>query len=141
MRVVMTSRCYRCEAEITFSEEIVSQRTGRMVPLDPYTMGSHQCPYYNPPKKYSPCRLCGMLLYFDPDAPKSINGKWVPYEQRSGEPHQCPESDYNKNMNNDTTNENTNEEWADKVKEGLARIKEAKKQEDEDLEEVRLALL
>jgi hypothetical protein len=136
MRVVMTSRCYKCEAEITFSDEIVSPRTGRMVPLDPYTMGRHQCPYYNPPKKYTPCRLCGMLLYFDPDAPKSVNGKWVPYEQRSGTPHQCPESDYNK-----TNSGMTEQDRDENIKIGLAKIREAKRKEDEDLEDARQALI
>jgi hypothetical protein len=132
----MTTRCYKCEAEITFSAEIVSQKSGRMVPLDPYTMDRHQCPMYKPPRKYVPCRMCGMLLYFDPDAPKSVNDKWVPYEQRSGVPHNCPESDYNKNSSGMTGQDRT-----EIIKAGLAKLREAKNQEDEDLEEARQALI
>ena len=65
----------------------------------------------------------------------------MPYEQRSGAPHQCPENDYNKYMNNETTNANANAEWLDKVKEGLVRMREAKKQEDKDMEDARQALI
>ena len=125
----MVSSFYRCEAEITFSEEIVSVKTGRMIPLDPYTMGRHQCPMYKPPRNYVPCRMCGMLLYFDPDAPKSVNDKWVPYEQKSGEPHQCPESDYNK--------KNSGPDRTEIIKASLAKMRAAKQQyDDEDLEEI-----
>jgi hypothetical protein len=133
-RVIMTTRCYKCEAEITFSEEIVSQKSGRMVPLDPYTMDRHQCPMYKPPRKYVPCRMCGMLLYFDPDAPKSVNDKWVPYEQRSGVPHDCPESDYNKNNGGTVPATTMTDEdriaRSDKLKENLVIMQETKRQED-----------
>ncbi|CAN5179857.1 hypothetical protein BH18THE2_BH18THE2_14630 [soil metagenome] len=92
---VLTS-CYKCETEITFDDEYVSERTGKKIPLDGYTLEPHRCPMYKAPKKYKPCLKCGALIYFDEDAPKSVNGKWVPQDQRTGQTHQCPENDYDK---------------------------------------------
>lgn len=136
----MTTRCYKCEAEITFTDEHISMRTGRKIPLDSFTMEPHLCPMYNPPKKYKPCNSCGALIYFDKDAAKSINGKWVPLEQKTNSPHNCPESDFNKDSNSEIANAERTV-YLEKVKEGLAKMRAAKKQEDEDLEEARQALI
>lgn len=135
----MTTRCYKCEAEITFTDEHISMRTGRKIPLDDYTMEPHRCPMYKRPRKYSPCNNCGAMIYFDEDAPKSSSGKWIPQDQRTGAAHQCPESDFNKDSGEVSNAEKA--ERLEKVKVSLAKMKEVKKQEDEDLEEARLALL
>ena len=83
------------------------------------------------PRKYNPCYACGALIYFDDDAPKSINGKFVPQDQRTGEAHQCPESDYNGGGRTATTM--TDEDRLarpEKIEENLVRMQEAKRQED-----------
>lgn len=131
----MTSRCYHCEADITFSDEYISERTGRRIPLDAYTMGPHHCPMYKPPRKYVPCRNdCNTLIYFDREADKSASGKWIPLEKDTGLPHNCPESDYNKNYGGTVPATMMTDEdrmaRSDKIKENLVIMQETKRQED-----------
>ena len=126
----MTS-CYKCEAEITFSDEYISERTGRRIPLDAWSGDPHRCPMYKRPRKYDPCYTCGALIYFDDDAPKSINGKFVSHDQRTGIAHQCPESDSNGGGRTSATM--TDEDRLarpEKIEENLVRMQEAKRQED-----------
>ena len=73
------TRCFRCEAVITFSGNTISKKTGSMVPLEPHTMEPHRCPYFKPQKKYQPCHSCGAFIYFDSDAPKSASGEMDPH--------------------------------------------------------------
>jgi hypothetical protein len=40
------------------------------------------------------CKRCGAGIYWDP-ARKTESGKWVPIDEETDEPHDCPESDWN----------------------------------------------
>ena len=39
------------------------------------------------------CKRCGVGIYWDP-ARKTESGKWVPIDEETDEPHDCPESDW-----------------------------------------------
>lgn len=41
-----------------------------------------------------PCRRCKRAIYWDPER-KTESGKWVPIDEETDEPHDCPESDWN----------------------------------------------
>ena len=40
------------------------------------------------------CKRCGAPMYWD-SSRRTENGKWIPIDRETGEPHDCPESDYN----------------------------------------------
>ena len=40
------------------------------------------------------CKRCGASIYWD-SSRRTENGKWIPIDEETGEPHDCPESDYN----------------------------------------------
>ena len=42
----------------------------------------------------SKCKRCGATIRWDPSR-KTEKGKWIPIDDETGEPHDCPESDYN----------------------------------------------
>lgn len=44
-------------------------------------------------KRTKPCTKCGDEIYFDPSQ-KSKNGKWIPIDSMTNEPHNCSNSDY-----------------------------------------------
>ena len=39
----MPLQCYRCDEEITFDDEHISDFSGKHIPLDPDTMEPHDC--------------------------------------------------------------------------------------------------
>lgn len=45
-------------------------------------------------KRIKVCTKCGDDIYFDPSK-KSTNGKWIPIDAITNEPHNCSNSDYN----------------------------------------------
>jgi len=47
-----------------------------------------------PYRKTTPCRYCSTQLYFE----KNDNGKFVPMEYSSNEPHDCPDRPHSDNM-------------------------------------------
>jgi hypothetical protein len=96
--------CKLCNAPIKFSKQYVSERSGRMIPLDPSTGMPHDCPVWNEQKAYTPqsreqpqrsiryysCRNgCGSMIYFN-EQQKTDTGKWIPIEKDTDEPHDCP---------------------------------------------------
>jgi hypothetical protein len=97
--------CRLCQAPIKFSKQHISQRSGKMIPLDPLTEAPHDCPVwkreraFNPNNnqsrphqsgwKYYQCRRgCGSMIYFD-DTQKTEGGKWIPIDKETEEPHDC----------------------------------------------------
>jgi hypothetical protein len=40
------------------------------------------------------CKRCGASIYWDPER-KSESGKWVPIDEETDEPHDCPENEWN----------------------------------------------
>ena len=101
------TNCKLCQAPIKFSKQHVSQRSGRMIPLDPLTELLHDCPVWNKERAYNPsstqsqpqqrgqgwryypCRKgCGSMIYFD-DTQKTEGGKWIPIDKQTEQPHDC----------------------------------------------------
>ena len=86
------AQCRLCGESIHFSNDVVSQRTGKKIPLSEGTDDPHSCAEYKAlHRRYYPCRECGADIYFD-DTHISKNGKHIPLSKASGEPHQCEES-------------------------------------------------
>jgi hypothetical protein len=86
--------CNYCRAELTFNDAIVSQRSGKKIPLslngDPHRCGAWEVQHI----RYYPCRNnCGAKIYFDENQ-KSKNDKWVPIDAETGAPHKCPDLDF-----------------------------------------------
>jgi hypothetical protein len=44
------ARCFKCDQQITFSPDQVSKKSGSLIPLDPDTGESHDCPMNEYPK-------------------------------------------------------------------------------------------
>src|SRR5215217_3627833 len=102
------ANCKLCQAPIKFSKQHVSQKSGKMIPLDPITDTPHDCPAWKKQRPYSngnqsqsqsqsqqrgwryyPCRKgCGSVIYFD-DTRKTEGGKWIPIDKETEEPHDC----------------------------------------------------
>ena len=85
-------------------------------------------PCTNVPESILHAILVARFIYFDDDAPKSINGKFVPQDQRTGIAHQCPESDYNGGGRTSATM--TDEDRLARPERIEVRMQEAKRQED-----------
>ena len=93
----MTLYCNLCDEPITFSDEYVSETTGKKIPLDPDTDEPHDCPVWRSEqeyrrkysRKYYECRKrCGGYIYFD-QYERSESGKWIPMDKDTEEPHEC----------------------------------------------------
>lgn len=83
--------CRLCGEAIHFDNNIVSQRTGKKIPLGEGTDTPHACAEWkrrNP--RFYKCKECSAEIFFDDDH-ISINGKHVPLSKSTGEPHQCEE--------------------------------------------------
>ena len=78
------------------SMALVSSRArSAMIPLeeDPNTGKNqpHKCEQWKVQhRKYYNCNNCGSEIYFD-DARKSKNGKYIPLDKATSQPHQCDE--------------------------------------------------
>jgi hypothetical protein len=86
----MTQYCKWCDAEITFDDEHLSEKTGKKIPLDPETDKPHDCPIWElKHRKYFDCRRgCGSQIYFDKKQ-RSESGKWIPIDKNTAQPHEC----------------------------------------------------
>jgi hypothetical protein len=86
----MTTYCRYCDDEITFSEDYVSERTGKKIPLDVDTEEPHDCPIRRAHhRKFYDCnRGCGFQIYFD-KMYLTESGKWIPVDKQTGLPHTC----------------------------------------------------
>ena len=97
--------CRLCRQPIKFSDKRVSQKTGKKIPLDIETNKPHDCPVWRDQQQqgqqsqhqqqtqqrryYKQCnKRCGQLIYFH-DSQRTENGKWIPLERETGEPHRC----------------------------------------------------
>src|ERR1051326_5248811 len=105
-RAVMTLYCKQCEEPIKFSDEYVSERTGKKIPLDLDTDEPHDCPVrrdqpqtqlqgqeqtqqMQQQRRYLQCNKgCGEEIYFDQNK-RTESGKWIPLDKQTGLPHQC----------------------------------------------------
>jgi hypothetical protein len=94
---VMTLHCKQCDEPIKFDDEHISERTGKKIPLDLDTDNSHNCSVWRSQqeyrrqfqRRYYSCRKgCGQFIYFDENE-RAENGKWIPIDKETGEPHQC----------------------------------------------------
>jgi hypothetical protein len=93
----MTLYCNLCDEAIRFDGDHISERTGKKIPLDLDTDEPHDCPAWRSQqeqrrrtqRRYYSCRKgCGQFIYFDANN-KSQNGKWIPFDKETNEPHQC----------------------------------------------------
>ena len=86
----MAPECWNCGEEITFSDEWISERTGKKIPLDPDTEEPHDCIAYSsdPDYRYVECYNCGEDIFFDNEH-ISKNGKKIPLSRQSKKPHRC----------------------------------------------------
>jgi hypothetical protein len=86
----------RCGRPLLPSMALVSSRArSAMIPLeeDPNTGKNqpHKCEQWKVQhRKYYNCNNCGSEIYFD-DARKSKNGKYIPLDKATSQPHQCDE--------------------------------------------------
>lgn len=96
----MTLYCNLCDEPIKFSDEYVSERTGRKIPLDTDTDEPHDClvwrseqeERYKSRRRYYECRKgCGGYIYFDRDNEYGVSesGKSIPLDKETQEPHDC----------------------------------------------------
>jgi predicted nucleic acid-binding Zn ribbon protein len=88
----MTS-CRLCGQAIRWDKGYVSEVSGKMIPLDedPETNRPHRCDEWKAQnRKYRDCNSCGKPIFFD-ESQKSINGKFIPLDQQTGQPHECSE--------------------------------------------------
>ncbi len=89
--------CKHCEEELTFSDEYISPKTGKKVPLDAQTMESHHCAQsLDAWRKEHPlvCNRCHKArIYFDSEI-LSKNCKPIPLETDTGKPHDCPNNHF-----------------------------------------------
>jgi hypothetical protein len=99
-----SSFCYVCRKPIKFDNEHISERTGKKIPLDVDTQEPHDCPVrrdqpqqqgqqseqpQTQQKRYYQCsKGCGSDIYFH-ESQRTQNGKWIPLDKQTGEPHQC----------------------------------------------------
>jgi predicted nucleic acid-binding Zn ribbon protein len=84
------TECKLCGEPIHFNNDIVSERTGKKIPLDE-TDEPHNCPGWKAQhRKYYNCKDCGAEIYFD-EVHISKSGKHIPLDKETGEPHQCDE--------------------------------------------------
>jgi hypothetical protein len=86
----MAAFCKWCDAEITFDDEHISERTGRKIPLDVDTDKPHNCPIWKLHHRiYHEYRKgCGSQIFFDEDR-RSPSGKMIPIDKYTDEPHEC----------------------------------------------------
>ena len=91
----MTS-CKYCSKTLTFSEEYVSEKSGKKIPLSAQTGQPHRCQeslnmwHREHPLK---CRQCGEEIFFD-DKMTSESGKLIPLATSTGNAHDCPKSKF-----------------------------------------------
>jgi hypothetical protein len=85
------TQCKLCGETIHFSNDVVSERTGKKIPLEEGSDDPHRCAEWEAlHRKYYTCKDCGAPIYFD-DKHISKNGKHIPLSKTTGEPHQCEE--------------------------------------------------
>jgi hypothetical protein len=83
------TQCKLCGETIHFDNNIVSERTGKKIPLDEGSDEPHRCAEWEAQhRRYYPCRECGADIYFD-DKHISKNDKHIPLSKTTGEPHEC----------------------------------------------------
>jgi hypothetical protein len=77
---------------ILFDKDIVSERTGKLIPLQEGSDDPHRCEAWKAQhRRYYNCRECNAQIYFD-DVYISKTGKHIPLDKETGEPHKCDES-------------------------------------------------
>lgn len=85
-------QCKLCGDSIHFNDMIVSERTGKKMPLDEGSDYPHNCEQWKAlHRRYYNCRECNAEIYFD-DTHVSKNGKHIPLDKQGGQPHQCEEA-------------------------------------------------
>jgi hypothetical protein len=88
VNILKVASCRLCGKAIHFSDDQVSELTGKKIPLDE-TGEPHNCTKRkNQHRGYYTCRNCGKEIYFDDDH-KSKNDKFIPISRETGEPHEC----------------------------------------------------
>ena len=86
--------CRSCGELIYFDREIVSEKSGKRIPLNRDTGEPHCCLSWklrSAWRFYSCSKGCGELIYFDSrnEEGMSSNGKYVPLSKETGRRHQC----------------------------------------------------
>ena len=85
------TECRHCHQTIHFDKAVVSERTGKMIPLQEGSDKPHACAEWKTQhRRYYSCRNCSEPIYFD-EAHKSKNDKFIPLDKTTDEPHQCEE--------------------------------------------------
>jgi hypothetical protein len=85
--------CRLCGQTIRWDKGYVSEVSGKMIPLDedPDINQPHRCDEWKAQnRKYRDCKNCGKPIFFD-ESQKSINDKFIPLDQQTGQPHECSE--------------------------------------------------
>jgi hypothetical protein len=93
----MTLYCKQCDEPIKFDDEHISERTGKKIPLDMDMDEPNNCPLWRSQQErmrmsqrcYYSCRNgYDQFIYFEENE-RTENGKWIPLEKETGEPHRC----------------------------------------------------
>jgi hypothetical protein len=88
----MTSNCKLCGQVIHFNDKIVSEKTGKKIPLNEGSDERHKCKQWKElNRRYYKCNNCQADIYFDDDF-KTDNGKYIPLNKVNGEPHECDDN-------------------------------------------------
>ena len=81
--------CKLCGQTIRWDKDFVSETTGKLIPLEEGVDERHNCPEWEKQhQKYYNCNDCDAEIYFD-DVHISKNGKHIPLDKETGEPHDC----------------------------------------------------
>jgi peptide methionine sulfoxide reductase MsrB len=81
--------CKLCGESVHFSNNIVSERTGKKIPLQEGTDEPHACEQWKAQsRRYYECKNCSKPIYFD-ETHKSKNDKFIPLDKETGQPHDC----------------------------------------------------
>jgi len=82
--------CFKCNDPIIFLDNVISERSGKLIPLDESTHEIHKCPNSDFLSQVLECRYCNENITFDNEH-ISKKGKKVPLDPETMEPHRCDE--------------------------------------------------
>lgn len=82
--------CKRCGDPIRFDDDVVSDRTGKRIPLDEDSDEPHNCreSEYFDNKSTIECHYCQSEIVFDVDY-VTESGKKIPLDPETWKPHDC----------------------------------------------------
>jgi hypothetical protein len=81
--------CYNCGEPIEFSDFMVSETTGKKIPLEHGSEIPHDCSEDDKSYSILRCNLCAEEITFSDDYVSSKSGKKISLDPMTEEPHHC----------------------------------------------------